>query len=99
MITCRRTVTVPAKNLGAALAYGRESISYAKGKVGVDTKIEMPIGGNPWRMCFVMQFDSLAAFEQAMNKLNSDPKYMELAAKSSDIFVVGSAIDEVWASV
>jgi len=99
MITARRTAIVPLKNLGAALAYGRETAEYNKNKFGVKTVLQMPVGGNPWRICFAMQFDSLAAMEQMTQKMMSDPKYMELAAKASDIFVVGSAVDEIWTDV
>jgi len=99
MITYRRTVSVPLKNLSAALAYTRETVGYVKSKFGVETVIQMPVGGNPWRICFAQQYDSLAAVEQTMQKMMSDPKYMELSGKASDIFIVGSAVDEIWANV
>jgi len=45
------------------------------------------------------QAESLAAHEQAMNKVMSDPKYMELLAKAADLFIPGSAVDEFWMSI
>lgn len=99
MITMRRTGTFPAKNFAAVLAWGREICAYSKSKFGVETTLQIPIGGNPNRICFVMNFENLASVEQAMQKSMSDPKFMEMNAKGSDICIVGSAVDELWTSV
>lgn len=99
MITLRRTVSFPAKNLAAALAWSREICAYGKSKFGVDTMIQMPYGGNPNRFCYMLTYDSLASMEQTNQKMMSDPKYMEMYAKSSDLLIVGSAVDEIWSSV
>jgi len=99
MITLRRTASFPAKNFPAALAWSREVCAYAKSKFGVDTTISLPYGGNPNRLCYVMTFDNLASMEQAIQKMMSDPTYMEMFAKSSDVLTVGSAVDEIWSSI
>jgi len=99
MITLRRTVSFPAKNLAAALAWSREVCGYAKSKFGVDITIQVPYGGNPNRFCYVLTYDSLASMEQANQKMMSDSKYMEMYAKSSDLLTVGSAVDEIWSSI
>ena len=99
MITLRRTVSFPAKNLAAALAWSREVCGYAKSKFGVDIAIQVPYGGNPNRFCYVLTYDSLASMEQANQKMMSDSKYMEMYAKSSDLLTVGSAVDEIWSSI
>ena len=99
MITLRRTASVPAKNVGTALAWAREVTAYGKSKFGVDSVLQMPIGGNPWRISFVQQFENLAAMEKSQQNMMSDQKFMEMLAKSSDIYSVGSAVDEVWTNV
>jgi len=99
MITFRRTVSVPLKNVPAGLAFAREAAGYVKSKFGVEVGLQMPMGGNPWRFCFVSQYDSLASLEQTNQKMMSDPKYMELSAKASDIYIIGSAVDEIWTHI
>ena len=96
MFTQLRSVNVSARNLVGALAFSREVCEYMKSKVGIDTKIAMPFGGNPNRIFFITDYESLAACEQVWRKLLADPKYMELMVKTSDHFVVGSASDEFW---
>lgn len=99
MIMLRRTVSFPAKNFAAALAWSREICGYCKSKFGVDTTIQMPHGGNPNRFCYMFTYDSLASMEQVNKKMMSDPKFMEMYAKSSDLLTVGSAVDEIWSSI
>jgi len=102
MITFIRTSTSTAEKFSAAMAFAREIAEYVKNKVGVDMKIQIPpAGGYPFRVRWVSQYESLAAYEQKMQMLLSDPKYMELAGKSiaQGMFIPGTAFDEVWLDV
>ena len=102
MITFTRTASCPADKFPALMAFAREIAGYVKSKVGVDLKVQVPpTGGNPFRVRWVAQYDNLAALEQILQKLLSDPKYMELAGKASaqGITIPGSAFDEVWLDV
>jgi len=102
MITFIRTASCPADKFGAAIAFAHEIAGYIKSKVGVEIKVQVPpTGGNPWRVRWVSQYENLAAYEQAGQKLMSDPKYMELAGKASaqGIMMPGMSFDEVWLDV
>ncbi len=102
MITFIRTSSCPADKFAAGMAFAREIAAYVKNKVGVDLRVQVPpTGGNPFRLRWVSQYENLASYEQLMQKLLSDPKYMELAGKASGqgITIPGTAFDEVWLDV
>jgi len=102
VITFTRTLTSTADKFPAAMAFAHEIAGYLKSKVGVDVKVQVaPCGGNPFRIRWVSQHENLAAFEQKMQGLMSDPKYMELAGKgmAQGLFIAGSTFDEVWLDV
>ncbi len=99
MINWSRTSCFPSKNMGAALAWAREVAAYVTNKTGVELKVEIAASGNPYRLRWISQAESLAALEQATKKVMSDPKYMELLAKAADLFIPGATIDEYWSSI
>ncbi|HYA65630.1 MAG TPA: hypothetical protein VEE84_03025 [Burkholderiaceae bacterium] len=99
MITFTKTANTDGARFEAALVYAREIAAHGKTLTGIDTRIEMPIGGPSYRLRWVSQYQSLAALERAITKLLSDRKYMDMAAKAPNYFVPGSATDEVWTSV
>ena len=102
MITFTRTSTSTADEFPAAIAYAREIAGYVKNKIGVDLKVQIsPAGGNPFRIRWVAQDQNLAAYEQKMQALLSDPKYMELAGKGTaqGLFSSEKVFDEIWSDV
>jgi len=95
MLTWTRTANIAHGKLGPALAWAHEAATYAKGKTGIDIKVELAWSGNPHRIRWVGQTEGFAVFEQAMNKALADPKYVDLLAKAGDLFV-GFDLDEFW---
>jgi hypothetical protein len=99
MITWYRTSSIAPGKLGKALAFAQEVSAYVKKKTGVELRVGMPIGGNPHRIGWSAQYEDLGALEATMTKLTSDAKYHEILAKSADLFIAGSAHDEMWRSL
>jgi hypothetical protein len=96
LINFHRSASVAPGKAITALAFAREVAAYIKGKTGLEVKIGMPIGGNPNRIGWFLQYQNLAALEDTQAKLLQDQKYMELIAKSADNFIAGSLHDEIW---
>jgi len=99
MLTWARTSCFPSKNLGAATAWAREVAAHVMKKTGNEIKVEVALSGNPYRIRWVGETESMAAHEQAFNKVMSDSKYMELLAKAADLFIPGTTTDEFWRSL
>lgn len=96
MITFTHSAGTMAANLPELLKLAHEIAKYVKGKTGVEVKVQIPVAGNPWRVRWTSESESLAAHEQSMSKLMSDPKYMELAARVTPLVIPGSALVELW---
>jgi hypothetical protein len=96
MINFHRSASVAPGRVIAAMAFAREVAAHIKGKTGLEVKIGMPIGGNPNRIGWYVQYENLAALEDTQAKLLQDQKYLELIAKSADNFIPGSVHDEIW---
>ena len=96
MINFQRTASVAPGKAVPAMLFAREVATYIKGKSGLEVKIGTPIGGNPNRITWFVQYESLAILEDTQAKLTLDQKYMELIAKSADNFIPGSMHDEIW---
>mgnify|MGYP000857569862 CR=1 FL=1 len=96
MIAFSRSAVIAPGRTAPALAYARELAKIVHGKTGIDVQIAVPIGGNPSRVCFLAQYEDLAALERAQAQLMSDPGYLDAVAKGGDNFVAGSLHDEIW---
>ena len=96
MIYFHRSASIAPGKAIAAIAFAREIAGYIKGKTGLDVKIGMPIGGNPNRIGFYVQYENLAALEDTQTKLLQDKKYMTMIAKSGENFIAGSVHDDIW---
>jgi hypothetical protein len=59
-------------------------------------KVGMPIGGNPNRVGWFVQYENLAALENTQGKLLQEQKYMELIAGAAANFIAGSMHDDIW---
>jgi hypothetical protein len=73
--------------------------AYTKQKTGVEMRIMMPVSGNPWRICFLSEFENLTAVDAFQAQLRGDQKYRELLVEGSDYFIAGSITDEFWRTV
>ena len=99
MITFYRSASIaPGKN-SSTFAFAHEIASYIKDKTGVTVKVAVPVGGNPNRIAWSVQYENLGALEAQQIKLMADAKYMEIVAKSADNFIAGSVRDEIWRSI
>jgi len=96
MITISRTMATSGERFAGAVRFAHECAAYIKSKTGVDFKVEVPVGGNPMRFRWIAQLESLSAFEQMNAKLLSDPKYMDMVAKTTQHVLPGTSLDEIW---
>jgi hypothetical protein len=96
MIYFRRTASVGPGKAVPAMLFAREVAALIKGKAGLEVKIGTPIGGNPNRIGWFVQYENLAILEDTQVKLMLDQKYMELIAKSAENFIAGSLHDDIW---
>lgn len=56
MISFHRTACVKSGMMADAMGVAREFIAVLKKVTNVDARLEMPIGGNPWRIRWSIQF-------------------------------------------
>jgi hypothetical protein len=96
MIHFQRSGSIAPGKTPAALSFAREVAAYIKAKTGYEVKIGMPIGGNPNRISWFVQYENLAALEDTQGKLLQDQKYMELITAAAVNFIAGSMHDDIW---
>jgi hypothetical protein len=96
MINFYRSASIAPGKTTAAMSFAREAAAYIKGKTGLEVRIGVPIGGNPNRIGWSVQYESLAALDDTQMKLMQDQKYLDLIAKSADNFIPGSVHDDIW---
>ena len=99
MITFRRSSSVAPGMFSAAIAFANEIKAQVKASAGVDLQIEIPIGGNPSRVAWVANYESLAELDATGLKLLGDPKYQELLKKAAGIIVPETTVDEMWRTI
>jgi hypothetical protein len=99
MITWYRVAEIAPGQLASAIGFANEVASYVKSKTGVEVRVAMPIAGNPFRIGWTAQYESLAALEADEAKFGDDTKYLALIEKAKDIFNAGSTHDEIWRSL
>ena len=99
MITFYRSASIaPGKN-SSSFAFAQEIVRYIKEKTGTTVKVAVPVGGNPNRIAWSVQYENLGELEVQLSTLMGDAKYMDLVAKSADNFIAGSIHDEIWRSL
>jgi hypothetical protein len=96
MISWYRVAAIAPGKMVSAVGFAHEIAAFVKGKTGVEVRVAMPLGGNPNRIGWSSQHESLASFEIGMSNLIADSKYMEIVAKAADYFIAGSVHDEMW---
>jgi hypothetical protein len=96
VIHFQRSASVAPGKAIAAMSFAREVAAHIKAKTGLEVKIGTPIGGNPSRIGWFVQYENLAALEDTQAKLLQDQKYLEIITKSADNFIPGSVHDEIW---
>ena len=98
MITWNRTASYTPATFGATMTFAQQITVYVKELLGIDVRVTLPVGGDPSRIRWTVEYASLGALEEAMRKALGDPQYVQMVAEASDYFIDGSIVDEIWAS-
>ena len=96
MIILHRTRSVVSTNLGKALVHAHEVAAYLKEKTKKDVTVQMPVGGTWCQIRWSIQFADLADYDKWTAAFVTDRYYMDLLSSSHDLFIEGSATDEIW---
>jgi hypothetical protein len=96
MITITRSATVAPGMLASAMAFAKEIGAQVKATTGIDPKIAVPVGGNAARIAWIANYENLAQYEAATQKLLGDQKYLEMIKKAAGVFVPNTLHDEIW---
>lgn len=96
MIRFTRTSSIVPGKLGEALVFAKQVSDFLEQEHGLKVELMMPVGGNPHRIAWRSEYSSLGALEDFHTKTMKDPKYLEILTKAAQIFIPGSANDEIW---
>jgi hypothetical protein len=99
MVAFYRSASVPPGKSMSAIADAKEVAAFATQVTGVEVRVAIPLGGNPFRIGCAARYENLGAMEAAMGKLMADPKDADFSAKSAEHFIAGSFSDEIWRAV
>ena len=96
MITLVRTFqTLPGHQL-AAIATAREIAAHLVRKHGAPMSVITPVGGNPFRIGYLVRYDDLATLERVMAAMPGDDELAPLIGRIGTHMVPGSSHDEIW---
>ncbi len=96
MINFHRTACVKSGMMVDALGAAQEIVGLLKKVAGVDARLELPIGGNPWRIRWTIQYADLNAMDAANAKLMANADYHGLLRKIAGYMISGASVDEIW---
>ncbi len=96
MIRFQRSGSIAPGKFTGAMAFARDVAKYVKTATGGDVQVSVPIGGNPSRIGWSAQYQTLAAYDEMSTKLLGDAKYQDLVAKGGEHFVPDTMRDELW---
>ena len=96
MIHFTRTTSIAPGKVADAMSFAGEMIEFISAKQGQKMQLMLPVGGNPHRLRFHTQYETLSDMENAQVALMADAKYLSILAKSATLFVPASAHDEIW---
>jgi len=99
MITITRTVSIAPGKSANAVAFALQIGRFLRDKYGATVEARMPIGGNPLRVAWSGQYESLAQWESVTAKMLADKDYIELVASQGDTFLPGTVHDDIWRSI
>jgi hypothetical protein len=98
MITFVRTSSIAPGKVGVAIAFAHEIAKLVEKITGSKVGVSIPVGGNPFRIAWVVAQPDLASVEADLSKLLSNAEYMKLVESAASYFLPGSAHDEMWRS-
>ena len=96
MIAFHRSAVIAPGKLASSVAYAKAVAAHITTTTGTEVVVALQVGGNPSRITWSTQHDSLADFDVAMMALMADPAYAELVEKNADQFILGSVHDDIW---
>lgn len=99
MIYWTRTANIAGGKVAEAMAFASEVSDLVENATGVGVTVSAPVAGNPNRIRWHVQYESLAAFEETRAKLLMDPKYVALVTANVVNFVEDTIDDEMWITV
>jgi hypothetical protein len=99
MITFVRTATIAPGKFAEAMGYAHQIAKVVEKITGHKVGVSIPIGGNPFRVAWVLALPDLASVESSMGKLLGDAEYVQPEAAGASLFLPGSAHDEMWRGV
>ncbi len=97
MINFHRTACVKNGMMTDALGVAQEFIPIMKKVADLDVRIELPVGGNPWRIRWSIQYADLNSMSAATTKLMANSDYVSSLSKIAAYLISGASVDEVWA--
>jgi len=99
MITFVRTFSIaPGKN-AEVMSFTRQARKLFADKFGVELRATVPIGGDPNRIAYSANFESLAEYERTLLKIVADSDYQKLIAAYMPHIDHGTTQDQLWRDV
>ena len=99
MIRFVRVASIAPGKTTDALAFARQIAELFEKTTGMKLQIMVPIGGNPQRIAWRTEYESLGVLESVQAKLLMDAKYQDLIAKGAGNFIAGSVFDSIWRTI
>ncbi len=99
MITFVRTDSIAPGKLVEALGFAQQIAAFVEKAIGHKISVSVPVGGNPFRVAWVMAVPDLAALESSFRKLQTNPEYLKQVEAAGPYFLPGAAHDEIWSSL
>jgi hypothetical protein len=99
MITFVRTDSIAPGKLAEALGFAQQIAAFVEKIIGHKVGVSVPVGGNPFRVAWVVALPDLAALETSFKQLQSNPEYMKRIEAAGSYFLPGEARDEIWSSL
>jgi hypothetical protein len=99
MITWIRSAAIAPGKVGESFAFVKKAAKLVQDKHDITISISRPIAGNPTRIFWSSQHQSLQEYERDHLKINSDPEFLQMLAEAAPCFIAGSTHDEILQSI
>jgi hypothetical protein len=99
MITFIRTDSIAPGKLAEALGFAQEIAAFVEKIIGHKVGVSVPVGGNPFRVAWVVALPDLGELEASFKKLQTNPEYMKRVEAAGPYFLPGAAHDQIWSSL
>jgi hypothetical protein len=96
MVIVVASVTImPGKQL-EAFAWARQADTAASRLLGRPIRHALSFGGQTGRLAWIAEYEDMAQCVQIIGKVFQDAEYQGLLPKAADLFVPGSAHEDIW---